>query len=98
MNFRRTGFALLKIACVIFYLTGCGGSGVDTNPPGCASLSSLDVVAIGVTPQPVSIPVGQSVTFTANAGPLPMSGPVVTITMISQADPTKTATSTITLH
>jgi len=27
-----------------------------------------------------------------------MSGPVVTITMISQADPTKTATSTITLH
>lgn len=29
---------------------------------------------------------------------MPMTGPTVTITMISQADPTKTATATITLH
>jgi len=29
---------------------------------------------------------------------MPMSGPVVTITMISQADPTKTATAVVTLH
>jgi hypothetical protein len=44
------------------------------------------------------LPIGfNGATYTAPAN-IPMSGPTVTITMISQADPTKTQTAVVTLH
>jgi hypothetical protein len=60
VKIRTTAFALFKITIALLYLTGCwSGSFGNVNLATCSSST------ISITPKPVAVPVGTSVTFAA---------------------------------
>jgi hypothetical protein len=64
MKIRPAMFAVLKIACVLFFLTGCFG-GLGSFNFGSLNSGSLTFATVSVSPRPVSIAAGATQTFTA---------------------------------
>ena len=64
MKIRPAMFAVLKIACALFFLTGCFG-GLPALNFSSLNFGSLTVATVSVTPKPASIAAATTQTFTA---------------------------------
>ena len=73
MKIRPVFFGFLKMACAVFFLTGCFG-GINVGFPTTFSPVTQTVATVSVSPMPASIAAGTTQTFTAtttNSGGVP---------------------------